>query len=114
MWKSSWEFTPQGRWPQGVRRYGFHGLPYAFLMEELARLAGTAAAQGRIILAHLSNGAGPEFLGIALEEKQNAANAGLISTNASRVAVRVMHTDEDWMIAHTVCRLLALGGKKEI
>ena len=42
---------------QGVRRYGFHGLSYAFLMGELARLAGTDAAQGRVILAHLGNGA---------------------------------------------------------
>ena len=42
---------------QGVRRYGFHGLSYAFLMEELARLAGAEAAQGRVILAHLGNGA---------------------------------------------------------
>jgi acetate kinase len=42
---------------QGVRRYGFHGLSYAFLMGELARLAGAEAAQGRIILAHLGNGA---------------------------------------------------------
>ncbi len=30
---------------QGVRRYGFHGLSYAFLMEELARLAGSEAAR---------------------------------------------------------------------
>ncbi len=42
---------------QGVRRYGFHGLSYAFLMGELARLAGTEAAQGRVVLAHLGNGA---------------------------------------------------------
>ena len=42
---------------QGVRRYGFHGLSYEFLMGELARLAGTKAAQGRVILAHLGNGA---------------------------------------------------------
>ena len=42
---------------QGVRRYGFHGLSYAFLVGELARLAGTEAAQGRSILAHLGNGA---------------------------------------------------------
>ncbi len=42
---------------QGVRRYGFHGLSYAFLMGELARLAGTEGAQGRVILAHLGNGA---------------------------------------------------------
>ena len=41
----------------GVRRYGFHGLSYAFLMEELARTAGVDAAQGRVILAHLGNGA---------------------------------------------------------
>jgi acetate kinase len=41
---------------QGVRRYGFHGLSYAFLMHELARLGGTAAS-GRIVLAHLGSGA---------------------------------------------------------
>ncbi len=42
---------------KGVRRYGFHGLSYAFLMEELQRLAGVAAARGKTILAHLGNGA---------------------------------------------------------
>ena len=41
----------------GVRRYGFHGLSYEFLMEELARLGDPAAARGRVILAHLGNGA---------------------------------------------------------
>ncbi len=225
---------------QGVRRYGFHGLSYAFLMEELDRLAGPEAAQGRVILAHLGNGAslaavrdgksvdtsmsftptagvpmstrsgdldpglvwylartekmsakqfnemvnfqsgllgisetssdmrdlleretqdvraaeavalfcyqvkkwigafaaalggldtlvfaggigenappiraricdGLGFLGIELEEKQNAANEGVISSAASRVAVRVIRTDEEQMIAKTVCRVLGLG-----
>jgi acetate kinase len=42
---------------QGVRRYGFHGLSYAYLMQELERLAGTNAANARIILAHLGSGA---------------------------------------------------------
>ncbi len=42
---------------QGVRRYGFHGLSYAFLMSELARIAEVEPAPGRIILAHLGNGA---------------------------------------------------------
>lgn len=229
---------------QGVRRYGFHGLSYAFLMEELARLAGTEAAAGRVILAHLGNGAslaavrdgkpvdtsmgftpasgvpmstrsgdldpgllwylartdgldakrfnhmvnfqsgllgvsetssdmrvllecetedvraaeavalfcyqvkkwigafaaaldgldtlvfsggigenapavrarscaGLGFLGIELDQKRNAANEGVISTRASRVAVRVIHTDEERMIAGTVCRVLGLGCKKE-
>jgi acetate kinase len=41
----------------GMQRYGFHGLSYAYLMEELARLGGPAAAAGRVILAHLGNGA---------------------------------------------------------
>ena len=229
---------------KGVRRYGFHGLSYAFLMEELARIAGPQAARGRVILAHLGNGAslaavhegksvdtsmgltpaggmpmstrsgdldpglvwylartekitakkfnemvnfqsgllgisetssdmhdlleretkdvraaeaialfcyqvkkwigsfaaalggvdtlvfaggigenapviraricdGLGFLGIELEEKRNLANAAVISTEAGRVAVRVMHTDEEWMIAKTVCRVLGLTIKKE-
>lgn len=42
---------------KGVRRYGFHGLSCTYLMEELARVAGAKAAQGRVILAHLGNGA---------------------------------------------------------
>jgi len=41
----------------GIRRYGFHGLSYAFLLEELERLTGPAAARGRVVLAHLGNGA---------------------------------------------------------
>jgi len=42
---------------KGVQRYGFHGLSYAYLVEELGRLAGPAAARSRVILAHLGNGA---------------------------------------------------------
>jgi len=41
---------------KGVRRYGFHGLSYAFLMGELGRIA-PQEAQGRVVLAHLGNGA---------------------------------------------------------
>jgi acetate kinase len=42
---------------QGVRRYGFHGLSYTYLMGEVERLAGREVAGGRIILAHLGSGA---------------------------------------------------------
>lgn len=42
---------------QGVRKYGFHGLSYAYLMEELERTAGREAATGQVILAHLGHGA---------------------------------------------------------
>ena len=41
---------------KGVERYGFHGLSYAYLMEEIGRLD-PEAARGRVILAHLGNGA---------------------------------------------------------
>jgi acetate kinase len=41
---------------RGVERYGFHGLSYAYLMEELGRLD-PAGARGRLVLAHLGNGA---------------------------------------------------------
>lgn len=223
----------------GIQRYGFHGLSYAFLIQELARVAGARAAQGRVILGHLGSGAslaavrdgrsidttmaftpagglpmstrsgdldpgvawylmqtekltpaqfnylinhesgllgvsetssdmrdllerqaddiraaeavelfcyqtrkwigalaaalggldtlvfaggigehageiraricsGLGFLGIELDEKQNASDAGLISTKDSEVAVRVIRTDEELMIANAVCGALNL------
>jgi acetate kinase len=42
---------------QGIRRYGFHGLSFSYLLEELDRLGEPAVKNGRIILAHLGNGA---------------------------------------------------------
>jgi acetate kinase len=42
---------------KGVQRYGFHGLSYTYLMAALARLGDPAATEGRVILAHLGNGA---------------------------------------------------------
>ncbi len=41
----------------GVQRYGFHGLSYTFLMQELRRLGDRAASRGRVLLAHLGSGA---------------------------------------------------------
>ena len=41
------------------------------------------------------------------------ANEGVISAAASRVAVRVIRTDEERMIAETVCRVHGLQGRKE-
>ncbi len=39
----------------GIRRYGFHGLSYAWLMQRLGHLS--SRASGRVLLAHLGNGA---------------------------------------------------------
>ena len=48
---------PRRYFNAGVQRYGFHGLSYSYLMSELTRVAGEKAAHGRVILAHLGNGA---------------------------------------------------------
>jgi acetate kinase len=41
---------------QGVRRYGFHGLSYEYIMSYLPEVA-PQSAQGRVVVAHLGNGA---------------------------------------------------------
>jgi acetate kinase len=41
----------------GVRRYGFHGLSFAYILEELSRKEGPVVANGSIIIAHLGSGA---------------------------------------------------------
>jgi len=42
---------------QGLRRYGFHGLSYQGVVDEIARRWGPAAAGGRLVVAHLGGGA---------------------------------------------------------
>jgi acetate kinase len=41
---------------QGVIRYGFHGLSFEYLLQKLASEAGSDAAQGRVVIAHLGGG----------------------------------------------------------
>ncbi len=48
---------PRRYFEMGIQRYGFHGLSYGYLMQELENIAGTETAKGKIILAHLGNGA---------------------------------------------------------
>ena len=47
---------PRAYYDKGVRRYGFHGLSYDYISGELRRIAPTIA-QGRVVVAHLGNGA---------------------------------------------------------
>ena len=51
---------------------------------------------------------GLEFLGIKIDEKQNASNTGVISGADGRVTVRVIHTDEELTIARSVCKVIGL------
>jgi acetate kinase len=41
----------------GVKRYGYHGLSYEYLVGELERIAGPAEARGRLLMSHLGSGA---------------------------------------------------------
>lgn len=73
--------------------------------------AGGIGENAPVVRARICDGLG--FLGIEFEEKRNVASAAVISAEASRVAVRVMHTDEEWIIAKTVCHVLGLPIGKE-
>ena len=47
---------PKSYYDQGIQRYGFHGISYSYLMQELKKQHATDT-NGKIILAHLGNGA---------------------------------------------------------
>ena len=74
----------------GIRRYGFHGLSYAFLMQELARVAGAEAARGRVVLAHLGNGAS-----LAAVHEGKAVDTSMSFTPASGVPMSTRSGDLD-------------------
>ena len=85
---------------KGVRRYGFHGLSYAFLMGELARLGGDEAARGRVILAHLGNGAS-----LAAVRNGKSVDTSMSFTPAAGVPMSTRSGDLDpgllWYLART-------------
>src|SRR3972149_3005769 len=84
----------------GLRRYGFHGLSYAFLMEDLARQAGAEAAQGRVILAHFGNGAS-----LAAGHRGKPVDTSMGFTPAAGVPMSTRSADLDpvlvWDLART-------------
>lgn len=55
-WENDTYALPRSYYAKGIRRYGFHGLSYAHIAGELARTQ-PHLAQGRVIVAHLGNGA---------------------------------------------------------
>ncbi len=55
-WVADTYALPRHLYDEGIRRYGFHGLSYAYVSGELARIA-PAEARGRVIITHLGNGA---------------------------------------------------------
>jgi acetate kinase len=85
---------------QGVRRYGFHGLSYAYLMEQLQHVAGDSAVQGRVILAHLGSGAS-----LAAVRAGKSVDTSMGFTPAAGVPMSTRSGDLDpglgWYLART-------------
>lgn len=75
---------------QGVRRYGFHGLSYAYLIWELERVAGADAACGRVILAHLGSGAS-----IAAVRDRKSIDTSMAFTPAAGIVMSTRSGDVD-------------------
>jgi acetate kinase len=75
---------------KGIRRYGFHGLSYAYLMEELERIGGLGAARGRVILAHLGNGAS-----LAAVREGKAVDTSMAFTPAAGLVMSTRSGDLD-------------------
>lgn len=74
---------------RGVQRYGFHGLSYAYLMEELAQID-SAAAKGKIILAHLGSGAS---ITAVLDGKSMDTSMGFTPTGGLAMSTRTGDLD---------------------
>jgi acetate kinase len=74
--------------------------------------AGGIGEHAPLIRERICDGLG--FLGIELNAKRNVKNAPLISPGAGRVAVRVIPTDEEMMIARSVIRVLGLGSVRDM
>ena len=68
--------------------------------------AGGIGENAPVVRARICEGLG--FLGIDLDEARNDANAPVISTDGGRVRVRMIHTDEEVVIAQSVARVLGL------
>ena len=66
--------------------------------------AGGIGENSPVVRSRICEGLG--FLGIRLEEKRNKANAPVISKDNGQAIVRVIHTDEEWMIAKTVSQMI--------
>ncbi len=74
---------PQALADEGVRRYGFHGLSYQFIMDTL--LEQTPRARGRVLMAHLGNGAS---LCAAREGKSCATTMGFSAVDGLMMGTR--------------------------
>ncbi len=92
---------------QGIRRYGFHGLSYEFLMQKLSELDGPDRAQGRIILAHLGSG-----VSLAAVHDGKSIDTSMSFTPTSGVPMSTRSGDLDPGIAWYLARTEGIDAKR--
>jgi acetate kinase len=72
--------------------------------------AGGIGENAPVVRARICDGL--QFLGLKLDQKRNKLSVPVISARASKVAVRVIRTDEEVMLARSVSRVLGLRKSK--
>lgn len=92
---------------KGVRRYGFHGLSFSYLMAELRRREGAVMARGRIILLHLGNG-----VSLAAVKRGKPLDTSMGFTPASGVLMGTRAGDLDPGIVGYLARIEGLDVKQ--
>ncbi|SEJ35772.1 acetate kinase [Dyadobacter sp. SG02] len=92
---------------KGLHRYGFHGISYAYLMQELESLAGKKAANGKVILAHLGNGAS-----MAAVKERRCLDTSMGFTPASGVMMGTRSGDIDPGVAWYMMQFEKLSPKE--
>lgn len=98
---------PRRYYAMGIQRYGFHGLSYAYLMEELECIAGTETAKGKIILAHLGSGAS-----LAAVKDGKSMDTSMGFTPASGIPMSTRTGDLDPGVAWFLMKTENLSPKK--
>lgn len=100
---------PKKYYTEGVKRYGFHGISYSYLMQELERQNG-AEANGKLILAHLGNGAS-----LAAVKEGKCLDTSMGFTPAGGVAMSTRSGDLDPSVAwHLMQKGLDAKGFNEV
>lgn len=84
---------PEALYQQGLRRYGFHGLSYQYVMGTL--LAHSPRAKGRTLMAHLGNGAS---MCAALDGKSCSTTMGFSALDGLMMGTRPGSLDSGVML----------------
>ncbi|PHV10220.1 acetate/propionate family kinase [Chitinimonas sp. BJB300] len=85
---------PETYFEQGIRRYGFHGLSYQYIAGKLPSVLGDRA-DGRVIVAHLGNGASACAL---LKRQSVASSMGFTALDGLMMGTRIGRIDPGVLI----------------